>query len=405
MRLGLLIAIAAFPTAAALAQAGDAPQAVPKPAALVADGIPPVPAELAARTRPYMEYRTAGFSGWNARDRSILVTTRFGNTSQVHRVAAPMGYRQQLTFEEEPVGASWSPAGDVLVARKDIGGNEFYQLYRLEDGRLTLLTDGESRNNFGAWSEDGRLIGYSSTRRNGRDSDLYVMDPRDPSTDRMVAAVEGGGWQIADFTPDNRRAIVFNYIQITNSDLYMLDLASGAMTPIGDISRDIAFGGAEFAPDGTLWVTSDEGSEFQRLGTLDPGTGAFDRAGSVPHAGGEQHKPPGDRPYEPFRVGAGHGEARLAEADPAGHACRVARLVRRRDVVGGADPACPVKVVHVIAVPAQSHRPCVTDARRSAVSRRDRMRAVGPEGTTEVLERRLECLYHCLDRAVPDLEQ
>jgi dipeptidyl aminopeptidase/acylaminoacyl peptidase len=47
------------------------------------------------------------------------------------------------------------------------------------------------------------------------------------------------------------------------------------MTPIGDHRRDVAYGGAQFAPDGTLWVTSDEGSEFQRLGTLDPATGAF----------------------------------------------------------------------------------------------------------------------------------
>ena len=31
----------------------------------------------------------------------------------------------------------------------------------------------------------------------------------------------------------------------------------------------------QFAPDGTLWVTSDEGSDFQRLGTIDPATGRF----------------------------------------------------------------------------------------------------------------------------------
>jgi dipeptidyl aminopeptidase/acylaminoacyl peptidase len=256
-------------------QPAAAPRIVPKPSALVADGIPPVPAELAARTRPYMEYRTAGFAGWNSRDRSMLVTTRFGNTSQVHRVAAPLGYRQQISFEEEPLGAFWSPNGDVLVARKDIGGNEFFQLYTLVDGRLTLLTDGASRNEAGAFSHDGRLIGYSSTRRNGSDSDLYVMDPRNPASNRLVAEVQGGGWQIADFSPDNRRAVVVNYVSITNSDLYLLDVERGGLTPIGDIARDISYGGAAFAPDGTLWVTSDEGSDFQRLGTLDPATGAF----------------------------------------------------------------------------------------------------------------------------------
>ena len=275
MRLKPLLLMLLFPMTAALAQDAEAPASVSLPSGLVADGMPPVPPALAARTRPYMEYRTAGFTSWNSRDRSILVTTRFGNTGQLHHVASPLSYRQQLSFEEEPVTGSWSPNGDVLVARKDIGGNEFYQLYVLRDGRLDLLTDGQSRNEFGAWSHDGQLIGYSSTRRNGADSDLYVVDPRDRTTDRLVAQVEGGGWGIADFAPDGRRAVVINYVQITNSDLYILDLESGRMTPIGDPEREIFHGGAAFAPDGTLWATSDEGSEFQRLGIVDPATGAF----------------------------------------------------------------------------------------------------------------------------------
>jgi len=273
----LLLTVTLSAAAAALAQTAQQPAAevVAKPAALVADGIPPVPAELAERTRPYMEFRTAAFSGWHPRDRSMLISTRFANTAQLHRVAAPMNYRQQMTFEPDPVGGSWSPAGDVLVARKDVGGNEFFQLYALANGRLNLLTDGRSRNNFGAWSKDGRWIGYSSTRRNGADTDLYVMDPRDRSTDRMVAQVQGGGWNIADFSPDGRRAVVINYQQVTNSDLYIMDVASGRMTPVGDASRDISYGIAAFAPDGTLWATSDEGSDFQRLGTIDVATGRF----------------------------------------------------------------------------------------------------------------------------------
>jgi dipeptidyl aminopeptidase/acylaminoacyl peptidase len=119
----------------------------------------------------------------------MLIRTRFANVPQLHRVAGPMMDRRQITFEAEPVGGSWAPSGDVLVVQKDLGGNEFFQLHRLDTGRLTLLTDGKSRNQAGAWSKDGRLIAYSSTRRNGTDTDLYVMDPRDPKTDRMVAQV------------------------------------------------------------------------------------------------------------------------------------------------------------------------------------------------------------------------
>ncbi len=278
MRHLALFAALALPLAPALAAEDAAPAAVEaRPAALVADDVPAVPSDLAAASRPYMESRGASFVGWNDGDQSMLIATRFGNTSQIHRVARPMGARQQLTFEEEPVSAgAWSPkSADIMLVEKDIGGNEFYQIYAMKNGRLVLLTDGKSRNSFNAWSDDGTLVGYTSTRRNGRDSDLYVMNPRNPASGRMVAEVEGGGWYLTDFAPDKSWALVAKYVSVQKTDLYRLDLASGALTPIGDHTKTIAIGGAGFAPDGTIWVTSDEGSDFQRLGTIDPKNGAF----------------------------------------------------------------------------------------------------------------------------------
>lgn len=277
MRYYALIAAMLLPGAPAFAEEAADSAVVAKPAALIADGVPDVPADLAAETRPYMEFRTAGFVGWNPTDKSMVISTRFGNTAQLHRVAQPMGMRKQVTFEAEPVsGGGWAPKkGDVFVTGKDIGGNEFYQLYTLKDGKLTMLTDGKSRNSWGAWSDDGELIAFSSTKRNGADNDLYVMNPRDPATTRMVAEVKGGGWGIQAFAPDKKSAVVANYISVSNVDMFRLDLEKGGMTAIGDNSKDIAYGGAEFAPDGKLWVTSDEGSDFQRLGTLEINSGAF----------------------------------------------------------------------------------------------------------------------------------
>ncbi len=277
MRYLAFLAALTLPLASAAAAEGDKPAVEPKPAALIADGVPEVPTELAATTRPYMENRGAGFVGWNPADKSMLISTRFGNTAQLHRVAMPMGARKQITFEAEPVGSgSWAPKkADVMLVQKDIGGNEFYQIYAMKDGRLDLLTDGKSRNGLNAWSQDGQLVAFTSTLRNGRDSDIYVMDPRDPKTRRMVAQVEGGGWGLLDFAPDKSWALVGKYTSVQKADLFRLDLASKAMTPIGDHSKTVALGGASFAPDGTIWMTSDEGSDFQRLGTLDPATGKF----------------------------------------------------------------------------------------------------------------------------------
>lgn len=268
----LLLAALLAGTAIATPALGD----VPKPAALTADGVPPVPEALAAASRPYMESRGAGLVGWNAADRSMLISTRFANVSQLHRVAGPMMDRRQISFEAEPLGGSLSPTGDVLVVSKDNGGDEFFQLYTLANGRLSLLTaGGKSRNSLGSWSLDGRLLGFSSTERNGTDSDLYVMDPRRPSTKRRVAQVKGGGWAIATMAPGNTGAIAAEYRSVTDSKLYRLDLATGAMVPLGDHSKTIAYGGVEYASDGTLWATSDEGSDVQRLGRIDPATGRF----------------------------------------------------------------------------------------------------------------------------------
>ena len=206
----------------------------------------------------------------------MLINTRFANVSQLHRVAMPMGARTQISFEAEPVSGSYAPTkGDVLLVAKDRGGDEYYQLHALKDGRLTLLTDGKSRNEPNAWSKDGELVAFSSTRRNGVDSDLYVMDPRNPASARIVHESKGGGWALVAFAPGNARAYVADYKSVQDVDLYTLDFATGAMTAIGDPKAEIAYSGLEIAPDGTLWVTSDQGSDFQRLGRLDPASGAF----------------------------------------------------------------------------------------------------------------------------------
>ena len=309
LRLCLLAATAAL-AAPVLAQ-------VEKPAALVADGIPPVPNELAERTRPYMEFRTAGLQSWNPQTRGMAITTRFANVPQVHEVARPGAARRQVTFEPDTIsGASYSRGkGDVMVVQKDVGGNEFWQLYTLENGRLNLLTDGKSRNSLNAWSHDGQRIAYTSTRRNGTDSDIYVMDPRRPKSDRLVAQVQGGGWGVSDFAPDGRTAIAVKYNSINDSDLYRLDLSSGRMTPIGDHRRQIAHGGAQFAPDGTLWATSDEGSDFQRLGTLDPATGRFTPVAPEPRWDVENFDIADDGSFIAYTVNEA-GVSRLKLMDP-----------------------------------------------------------------------------------------
>ena len=70
------------------------------------------------------------------------------------------------------------------------------------------MTDGKSKNSGPVWSNNGELVAYTSTRRNGADTDIYIESPADPKSDRLLAEVKGGGWQIADWSPDDKQVLV-----------------------------------------------------------------------------------------------------------------------------------------------------------------------------------------------------
>jgi len=151
---------------------------------LVVEGIPKIPAAIGESVDRYSNFRGASVTSWHPVRREILISTRFADVAQIHDVKMPGGARSQLTYYADPVNhAQYEPTqGNYFVFAKDSGGGEFYQLYRydLATGDIALLTDGKSRNTGAVWSEAGDKLAYGSTRRTGKDVDLYTIDPADP---------------------------------------------------------------------------------------------------------------------------------------------------------------------------------------------------------------------------------
>jgi hypothetical protein len=226
-----------------------------RPTAIEAQDVPVVPPELAARLAQYQSVRGAAFRGWAPDGTGILIGTRFGNSSQLHRVYDPAGRREQITFHDEPVSGAFIPKatdGSILMLM-DAGGNENDQVYLLDrrNFKTSLLTDGKSRNKLGAMRSDGSQIVITSNQRNGRDVDLYLANPREPASMKLLMQVDKQTWNAHEWSSDGKTLLISRYVSANESYPALLDVASGQRTDVtlpGNMKA--AVGPMVFAADG-----------------------------------------------------------------------------------------------------------------------------------------------------------
>ncbi|HEY3963063.1 MAG TPA: prolyl oligopeptidase family serine peptidase [Planctomycetaceae bacterium] len=249
-----------------------------RPPAIVTKSVPIVPAELAERLRQYQNTRSAAFRGWSPDGKGILIGTRFADTVQLHRVYEPGGRRDQVTFFNEPADGRFVPEAKdgALIVLMSRGGSENDQVYFLDRqvGQAQLLTDGKSRNLAGPVLHDGSRMIIHSNSRNGRDTDLYTVEPRNPDSLKLLMQVENEHWTATDWSRDGSKLLMNRYVSINESYPAVFDLATKKYTllPIPG-GGPAAFGSLKFSPDGkSAWLTTDAKGEFRQLGRLDLAT-------------------------------------------------------------------------------------------------------------------------------------
>jgi len=242
---------------------------------LVMENIPEIPPGIRERLRQFQNVRSASFSDF-APDGGIYILTRFGETNQIHHVAQPMGKRRQITFyDERTSGASVRPDGSgQFMFTRDVGGDEFFQgfLFDPETARSIQFTESGTRNLSARWSPDGRQVAWAATTWEEPNHKIWVADPSDPASRRMIVQAEGTTVP-ADWSPDGKRLLLSRYISINESRLFMLDLESGDIEQINP-DQQVAYGAVRFAVDGDkLFVVTDAGAEFRRIKAIDLDSG------------------------------------------------------------------------------------------------------------------------------------
>src|SRR5262249_15205570 len=196
--------------------------------------------------------------------RQLAFVSNLAGVPQVWTVAAAGGWPQPVTALDDQVGSvAWSPDGGWLAFALAPGGGMNQQVYLVRpDGRdLRRLTAGGKDNNWlSGFTHDGRGLAFSSNRAGGG-MDGYLWDLSSGEA-RLVARNSGTG-TVTDVCRDGGRAVVRRVVSRSDSNLFLVDFASGRETLLTAHPPPGELDGGVLSPDGgTVYLASDVGRDL-----------------------------------------------------------------------------------------------------------------------------------------------
>lgn len=321
----LLLLAAALPGLALAAppewpHQADIPKPEPVALGLAGQGKPDITRYLMVRGPTDFELSPDG--------RTVAFLSDVTGEPQIWSVPASGGWAEQLSYG---LGVDWieaSPRGGELLYGADTGGDERVSMNLLSlDGRSerVVVEKSPAFRTFGAFSNDGSQLAYSSTERNGTDFDIYLADVATGRTRRLH---EGRyGFFVQAWQPGGSLLAVSETRGENGNNLYLLDSRTGTLTTLFKPERAAAYESIAWAPDGSgFYLATDQGSDFSRVAYYDLAKRRLSTISAPPHDIGSVVLSPDGRYLAWTTIETGYNKLHL------------------RDLVGGRDlpvPALP----------------------------------------------------------------
>ncbi|HEV2700061.1 MAG TPA: prolyl oligopeptidase family serine peptidase [Steroidobacteraceae bacterium] len=242
--------------------------------ALIVDGVPAIDPKLGARLSDYLEGRAASFLAWLP-DNSLLVSTRFGDSPQVHRVTAPLGMREQLTWFADPITqVLTAPAGAAdgfaFLKEHEADGQPQLYYYSFATHTARMVSSGKGRHGSPLWSADGRHVVFTGNDRDGSTTDIYMSDVGAGTAPHLVVAGRDHPWVPVDWSADGQKLLLLQAGSNDESTLFIGDVNTGSVLPAELGAKHLGIRQARFAADGHgVYLSSVEDGEFAQLRYLD----------------------------------------------------------------------------------------------------------------------------------------
>ena len=216
---------------------------------------------------------------WSPDGHEIVFSTNITGRLNLWKVNSAGGWPIQLSQSDDRQDrASFSPDGKWIVYQQDVGGGEIYDIYKINsDGgpAVNLTKTPEISEDDPTFSPKGDLLGFELKPKTASASDVAVLDWNTGSVRNLSnEKTKDHVWILRAWSPDGRYIYADRFLAaFTDSDIYRIDLQTGALENLTPHQGQIIYSAASVSPDGrTLLISDNAKGGFNNVALLDTAT-------------------------------------------------------------------------------------------------------------------------------------